>query len=184
MHDLENRAALPDALSVLARELPRPEWEGHPNFDGLTRFWLERHLMFRKLLEHLQTESRAFVVGDREAMEHGRRTHRYAGALLNELHGHHMIEDMQYFPVLARLEPRLQTGFDLLDRDHKALDGHLHALADSTNALLRRVGDADARDRGGELLAELDRFAPFMDRHLEDEEDLVVPVILKNGARL
>jgi len=41
--DLAQRSRLPDALRVLLEQYPRDMWESHRNFDGLTRFWLERH---------------------------------------------------------------------------------------------------------------------------------------------
>jgi len=50
MDDLRHRKGLPDALRVLLEQYPRALWESHQNFDGLTRFWLERHLMFRRAL--------------------------------------------------------------------------------------------------------------------------------------
>lgn len=178
MSDLANRTGLPDALRALVREMPRDTWEAHPNFDGLTRFWMDRHLLFRDVLGRLQTGSRAYLDGTLDAREFAGDTGRHAGFLLNQLHEHHGIEDHHYFPQLAALEPRLAAGFELLDADHQALDGHIHALADTTNALLRNTG----RDTAGALDGHLALFARFLDRHLIDEEELVVPVILAHGG--
>jgi hypothetical protein len=52
--------------------------------------------------------------------------------------------------------------------------------------VLRGLGEPGAgRDAAGALLGELERFAVFLDRHLTDEEDLIVPVILEyRGAGL
>lgn len=190
MEALERRKGLPDALRILLRDYPRAMWESHRNFDGLTRFWLDRHLMFRDLLGRLSAENAGFLDGRSPARSHAARTSRYAGFLLNELHGHHGIEDQHYFPVLAGLEPRIARGFDLLDADHKALDGHLHGLAEDTNALLRAIEaagaggpEAAARDAAGRLQTRFDGFGRFLDRHLTDEEELVVPVILHHAPR-
>ena len=95
--------------------------------------------------------------------------------LVGQLHGHHRIEDTQYFPVLSRLETRLDRGFAILDRDHHALDALLGRFTESANAVLQGRGEA------GAFLDELGAFEGFLNRHLEDEEDLVVPVILKHG---
>lgn len=179
-----NRDGLPDALRVLVRDYPRDIWQGHGNFDGLTRFWLDRHLGFRSLLDQWQAETRRFLDRDAEGRAHATRTLRLGGALIEGLHGHHGIEDAHYFPLLAGLEPRLAKGFDLLDADHQALDGHLTALTDATNAHLRALTEAgDARITGGAVLTGLEGFARFLDRHLVDEEDLVVPVILHHAVR-
>ncbi len=186
MNELERRDGLPEALRVLLRDYPRQLWQSHRNFDGLTRFWLDRHLMFRDLLGRLTTENAGFLDHRSPARSHAARTARYAGFLLNELHGHHHVEDHHYFPVLAGLEPKLARGFDLLDADHKALDEHLHGLAAETNAMLRAIEtgpEAAAHAPAGALQSRLESFGRFLDRHLTDEEELVVPVILHHAPR-
>ncbi len=185
-HDLANRTGLPDALRVLLRDYPRDMWDSHRNFDGLTRFWLERHLMFRRALADWQDDTRAFLDGDRDTRAHGQQTSRIGGFLINELHGHHRIEDAHYFPALSAAEPRLEQGFTLLDSDHHALDAQLQALTDAANTHLRGLGAprGDGRATGGTLLKQLDGFAGFLDRHLVDEEELVVPVILHHAPSL
>lgn len=180
MDDLEHRQGLPDALRVLLADYPRDRWEGHRNFDGLTRFWLDRHLSFRRLLPMLQTRARA--IADATEEPDPRVLLRLAGGLINDLHGHHQVEDHHYFPLLAQAEPRLEAGFSLLDADHHALDAHLHALADHTNALLRALHEGQPiRESAARLDAALTPFGGFLDRHLTDEEDLVVPVILHHA---
>ncbi len=175
---LERREGLPDALRVLVEELPRGTWEAHPNFSPLTRFWLQRHLMFRELLERLEAGTRAFLDGGVETARYGRETARMAQFLLGELHGHHSIEDHHYFPVLQGLDARLEKGFVLLDADHHALDGHMNDLARDTNAMLEGLSGPDPKAGAGRLGTGLSEFGGFIDRHLTDEEDLVVPVIL------
>lgn len=175
---LTQRDGLPDALRVLLQELPRAQWPEHPNFDGMVKFWLDRHLMFRQLLEVLQQDARALTDRQIDFATFGPRLARHGGMLLNELHGHHQIEDMHYFPHLARLDPRLDQGFALLDNDHGAMDGLLHDMADSANAVLQAQGTADPL---GAFHDRLSGFETMLDRHLTDEEDLIVPVILKTG---
>lgn len=178
--DLATRSGLPDALRVLAERYPRTGWEAHPEFNALTRFWLDRHLMFRRLHGLLLAETSAFLDREREARRFGADLSRLAGTFLNELHGHHGIEDVHYFPALRAQDARLDAGFDLLDADHHALDGHLHSLAEAANAVLRGLaGDAGALGPAAGLRREIEGFGRFLDRHLTDEEELVVPVILE-----
>jgi len=182
---LEDRKHLPDALRVLLRDYPRDLWESHHNFDGLTRFWLDRHLMFRRALAQWQDDTRGFLDHDRAPRAHGQMTARIGGFLINELHGHHQIEDTQYFPVLAQANARLARGFDLLDADHHALDAQLAALTEAANGHLRNLQDktADQTASAGAMLARLDGFERFLNRHLVDEEELVVPVILHHALK-
>jgi hypothetical protein len=83
---LANRTGLPDALRVLLAEYPRDLWTSHRNFDGLTRFWLERHLGFRQLMDGLQGRTRVFL--DRPATRsEAQQVHRMASALIQHLQG-------------------------------------------------------------------------------------------------
>jgi hemerythrin-like domain-containing protein len=179
---LSTRTGLPDALRVLLDRYPREAWEAHPNFSELTRFWLERHLMFRRLQSMLLDLTETGLDRRDDPRATAAQLGRLASMFLNELHGHHSIEDMHYFPMLSRLEPRLEQGFALLDTDHHALDPLLHALADRTNAVLRTAPQS-GREMG-RLHDDLAAFSTFLDRHLTDEEEIVVPVILEHGARI
>lgn len=183
--DLANRTGLPDALRVLLQEHPRDGWTGHANFDGLVRFWLDRHMMFRKLTATLRSESEAVLDGRTDPRKFGTRLVRLGGMFVQELHGHHQIEDMHYFPPLSAAEPSIARGFEILDRDHHAIDGHLGAFAEDANAVLRAVAEAaDHRSAAGRFLERTNRLDGFLDRHLIDEEELIVPVILRHGSGL
>jgi iron-sulfur cluster repair protein YtfE (RIC family) len=183
--ELRWRAGLPDALRVLLADYPRDIWTSHRHFDGLTRFWLDRHLGFRQLMDELQRRTRAFIDAPADPRLQAHQTARLAGTLIEHLHGHHQIEDLHYFPALAAAEARLERGFAILDADHHALDAELHALAEGTNAYLQALSlGAGSHDAAGAFEARLAAFARLLDRHLTDEEDLVVPVILHHAPRL
>jgi Hemerythrin HHE cation binding domain len=176
---LKARTGLPEPLRVLVERYPRGGWEAHPNFTSLTRFWLDRHLMFRDLQLRLVDETERYLDADRDPMGYGGGLSRLAGLFLGELHGHHTVEDLHYFPRLQRLDARLGPGFGLLDADHHALDAAIRGLAQDTNAVLAALRDGRvASAPAGTLHAGLLRFGRLLDRHLTDEEELVVPVIL------
>ncbi len=181
---LSARDRLPDPLRVLLAQYPRDIWASHQNFDGLTRFWLERHLMFRRALAQWQDETRGFLDQRREARAYRQMTARIGGFLINELHGHHHIEDTHYFPILSAAETRLARGFDLLDADHHELDVVLNALTEAANTHLQSLSaNEDAQASAGALLRQLEGFETFLNRHLVDEEELVVPVILHHALK-
>ncbi|MCK0149620.1 hemerythrin domain-containing protein [Marivita sp. S6314] len=172
---LDTRTGLPDALRVLLESYPRDTWPTHDNFAGLVAFWLDRHLMFRTLLTTLIRDTER--VADRKIDEqtyHGRLS-RTGSAILQNLHAHHQIEDHHYFPLLSGKEPGLQRGFTLLDSDHHAMDGLLNRFADGANAVIR------GNEEAGPFRENLLTFQSLLNRHLIDEEELIVPVILKHG---
>lgn len=180
MESLTDRQGLPEALSVLLDEYPREAWESSDNFGALIRFWLDRHLMFRKLIASLQSETERALDGNLDERMLATRVSRYGSMLVGELHGHHNVEDVHYFPRLRELDARLETGFDLLDSDHHALDGMIETFTENANGLLKTVGaKTDWRAPAETFRKGMIRFERDLDRHLVDEEDLIVPVLLK-----
>ncbi|WP_255200201.1 hemerythrin domain-containing protein [Sulfitobacter sp. HGT1] len=177
---LSKRDGLPDALRALIKAYPRAGWVQNPNYSQLIAFWLDRHMMFRRLLDQLDSDVKAALDGAESQDVYKRKLHRFGGMLINELHGHHQIEDAQYFPVMAKLEKNVERGFDILDTDHHALDGILSDLATSANGVLQHGGaTAGFIDAAAAFKGRLDAFHPMLNRHLTDEEELVVPVLLK-----
>jgi iron-sulfur cluster repair protein YtfE (RIC family) len=177
---LDLRTGLPDALRVLLSDYPRAGWATHPGYDGLIRFWLDRHMMFRQILARLQQQTQDTLDKRLDFNGFRQQTGRLGGAFVQELHGHHGIEDAHYFPILAQKDARIAQAFALLDRDHHVLDAHLNTFVERANAALRAPGP-DSRDVGA-FHDHLGRIATMLDRHLVDEEEIVVPVILKYGA--
>jgi hypothetical protein len=68
----------------------------------------------------------------------------------------------------------------MLDRDHHDLHALTDRFAAGANHALAQTTDAARREAAGGFLADLDRFGRMLDRHLTDEEDLIVPVVLKH----
>ncbi len=180
---LDTRTGLPEALRVLLADYPRDGWAAHPQFEGLVAFWLSRHQMFRDLMQALASDAEAAMDRRIGGRDHAMRLSRLGGGLIQNLHGHHQIEDHHYFPVLRQQDTRIARGFDLLDADHHALDGLIAGFADAANGAIRAADDAAAlTDRAADLRRCLVDFRRMLGRHLDDEEDLIVPVILKSGG--
>ncbi|WP_238547958.1 hemerythrin domain-containing protein [Meridianimarinicoccus roseus] len=176
---LETRVGLPDALRVLLEELPRAGWEAHPGFHGLARFWMQRHMLFRQIMDALTEEAELRLDAQVSADRLGARVNRLGGMLMSTLHEHHSIEDTVYFPKMQVMEPRLLRGFTMLDKDHHALDEWLNRFADASAGVV----NTPSRDTTWVFHSELERLGPLLERHLRDEEDLVVPVILRTGLQ-
>lgn len=171
---LAQRDGLPDALRVLAEAYPRAVWAQHANFGEMICFWMQRHAMFRDLTTLLQQDAEAVLSQRLDREVYDQRLAHYGGTLLTELHSHHHIEDSHYFPRLIELDARLERGFALLEADHAALDGLLQDMAEHANAVL-------AGGEVGAFKTRLSAFQKLLNRHLTDEEEIVVPVVLRTG---
>ncbi len=183
--DLQSRAGWPEELRVLIERYPREAWTGHGNLGEVAQFWLDRHAEFRALGKMLAQATEDF----REAKLTPDAFRRFFAPrlqfFLQGLEGHHQIEDFQYFPIFRRAEPRLLKGFDVLEGDHEAIHADILRVVEAANGLLRTLeGGSDALRAATDAYAETSgRLLKSLVRHLDDEEDLIVPVILDQGER-
>ena len=178
------RSALPDDVPLLANGAARADWKSHPDYPGLVQFWLDRHDMFPKLTEAILGNTAAFADKAVEETAYSQSLAQHGSLLLNQLQTHHQVEDHHYFPMLIKMEPGLSRGFELLDGDHTALDGALHHFAETANAILGRLRAGEpATDEAKAFAGWLGTFGQLLARHLEDEEDIVIPVLLKHRVR-
>jgi hemerythrin-like domain-containing protein len=180
---LAAREGWPPELRALIERYPREVWAGHENLGQMAQFWLSRHGMFREFAAMLEDATARFRDG---AMPPETFAQFFAPRLqfmLQQLQAHHQIEDFHYFPIFRKAEDRLVRGFDILENDHHELHENIDTTVVAANDFLRALGgDTDAQKRTGEAYAE--RSAELfrgLKRHLDDEEDLIVPLILDRG---
>jgi Hemerythrin HHE cation binding domain len=180
---LARRSGWPEDLRVLVARFPREQWQGHPNLGEMARFWLSRHDMFRELATMIQAIEAQFRAGALSAAEFPRQLVPRLQFLLSQLGVHHQIEDLHYFPIFRAADARLARGFDVLEGDHHAIHADMARTAETANALLRALqGDADVLRRCGDDYAAVSgALLKGLIRHLDDEEDLIVPLILERG---
>ncbi|MEU8342950.1 deazaflavin-dependent oxidoreductase, nitroreductase family [Actinomadura meyerae] len=86
--------------------------------------------------------------------------------LCEGLGNHHMGEDQQLFPLVARRHPELAPVLARLGGEHEAIKGLL--------AELRRALDGGDP---GTLLAEVERLTAALEAHLDREEEQLVPLL-------
>jgi hemerythrin-like domain-containing protein len=178
---LAARAGLPDNLQLLLGAYPRRIWGDHPNFGPMSRFYLDRHAMFREALGVLNRQTEEALDKRLDPGAYGRNFARIGNFFLGELTAHHHIEDASFFPALVALEPRLAHGFDMLETDHLAIHAALERFQADGGALLRALAEGGAEDALGRMQGVLAGMETLLDRHLTDEEELVVPIILDKG---
>ena len=183
--ELERRTGLPDDLRFLAEKYPRDEWQAHANIHGMANMWLQRHDMFRELGGILTGAIDDYREGRTTAPEFAKFFAPRLNFFLGNLDGHHNVEDQHYFPVFARAEPRLKRGFEILDVDHHTIHDGLERNAETANAFLEALKqDADKQRFAADDYADANtRLVAMLKRHLADEEDLIIPLILERGDR-
>lgn len=181
--DLDGRSGWPEDLRVLIDRYPRAVWQGHVNLGDLARFWLHIHDGFRRSSLALARGAADFREGRMPAEEYRAWFRPRLETFLGHLEGHHSIEDYQFFPVFSRAEPRLVRGFEVLESDHENIHATMVETVDAANGFLRAdMGDRDALMRAADAYAAASqKLLRKLGRHLEDEEDLIIPLILDRG---
>jgi hypothetical protein len=177
----------PAELEVLLERHPRAAW---PSARSATAaFWLDVHERLRRGVAGLDAAGDDYRGGRSSPAQLAVIAAPRLRGLVAAMHGHHQIEDFEYFPEFRREEPRLAAGFDRLEREHASLnrsvDAALAALAELRAAAERSAEPAAAA--ASKLAAQryVDAAATLaadLLHHLHDEEDLVVPILLERGA--
>ena len=180
---LARRTGWPDDLRVLLARYPREQWDAHVNLGEMARFWLSRHAMFRELSIMIKDITARFRAGSLSPAEFARQFVSRLQFILDQLNVHHQIEDLHYFPIFRAADARLTRGFDVLEGDHHHIHADMARTAESANALLQALrSDKDKLHRCGDGYADASgTLITGLIRHLDDEEDLIVPLILDRG---
>lgn len=178
--NIDQRAGLPDELCVLLREHPRDSWR--ENMTPLAQFWIDKHDDFRGLCSVLQGAAGEFREQAENPREFAAKVASRTRFLIAFLKGHHQIEDIHYFPVFRAAERRLDRGFDVLAKDHEILHANCVSAIVALDLLCAVSGEqatADRIHRAAEGYADaIELLCRRIVRHLDDEEDLVIPLML------
>jgi len=175
---LQSRSGLPEAMRCLLAERPRETW-ADPALPETARFWLQMHDGFRR-----QQASMSRLIS--EGALDPRAVHaplvQTLNGFLGHLDGHHRVETGHYFPAFRRAEPRVADGLDLLDRDHDAIHEQLEALHGAGLAFHQTISTGGGGfSELGRLSEILGRAVPALIRHLDDEEEIVIPLLALHG---
>jgi iron-sulfur cluster repair protein YtfE (RIC family) len=181
--EIEARQGWPPDLRWLVERYPRAAWRDHVNLGELARFWLQIHDGFRAQAKVLESTASDFREGRMTPNEFRAVLVPRLRIFLTHLNGHHQIEDFQFFPLFAAAEPRLARGFDVLEADHEAIHRVMDEMVVAANAL---IAPPEVDSNGGRRLGDTyagvgDHLIRLLARHLDDEEDLIIPLILDRG---
>ena len=141
--------------------------------------------MFRQLAAIITQDTQGFLDKARAPQIYAGRLAHFGNLLLRNLHGHHHWEDRAFFPELEAAEPRFAAGLAMLEGDHVALDALLDRFARTANRVvqLARLEEAQMAPEAGPLAELSAGIGRFLRRHLADEEDLAVPILLHHRLR-
>ena len=183
--DIDERTGWPDALCVVLEEYPRDTWSD--TRSAMARFWIDKHNYIRRQSEALRSANDEYRAERTDAARFGGFIAPRLQRFLAELHGHHQVEDFHYFPAFRSAEPRLATGFDVLARDHELIHQGIVDVVESVNAFLAGIGPDAGKDDARNIAA--DRYIAAsnllherLDRHLADEEDLIIPLMIREDG--
>jgi hypothetical protein len=176
---------LPDEMHLLLNAYPRDSWATHPGSREKTRQWLGAHRMFRQMGERIRRDAEGYLESQLVAEDYAGRLSHVGGSLVDNLHGHHGWEDHSYFPELSAADPRFDAGLDVLEQDHADLDRVLDKFTRTANRAIKliQLDEAQAHDEIGQLHGVAETIEAFLARHLTDEEELAVPIILHHRLR-
>ncbi len=176
---------MPSEMHLLLNEYPRDAWEAHPNFKQATQNWLGAHQGFRQLSQIVRADVEKYIDRNRGPEDFADRLGYYGDIMVRNLHGHHSWEDRSYFPELSAADPRFDRGLEILESDHRVLDQTLDRFVDAANGVIKliQLDEMKARESAAPLLDAAADIGALLERHLADEEDLAVPIILHYKLR-
>ena len=176
---------MPAEMQFLLDRYPRDSWDSHPGFREKTRHWLGAHQMFRRVAERIRLDTEGLLNKDMALDDYAGRLSRFGGTLVGNLHGHHGWEDHSYFPKLSAADPRFDAGLAVLEQDHADLDQVLDDFTRQANRVIKlaTLDPAQAHDEAGSVQSTSVVIEAFLKRHLTDEEELAVPIILHHRLR-
>jgi hypothetical protein len=181
--DLSRRTGLPVDLLFLAREFPRTRWTSlKPTTTA--QAWLGMHNGFRSLQRYMKGLGTEWREGRLQSPQFRLQMLGVLNQYLEGMHVHHFVESSAYFPKLRAMEPRLASGFELMEKDHKIIDRVIHELTNAGDVLDASNVESESFKRAAERLIDTAmRSAPLIDRHLLDEEELVIPLLTLRSHR-
>ena len=176
---------MPAEMQRLLNTYPRDTWPTHPGFKEKTQQWLGAHQMFRKLSASVRLDTENYLEGNNDGADFSGRLSYRGGTLVGNLHGHHHWEDHSYFPELSAADARFDTGLIILQKDHEVLNQVLEQFVNTANRSIKliQLDEKQGKDEVAKLQVTAETIETLLQRHLSDEEELAVPIILHHRLR-
>jgi hemerythrin HHE cation binding domain-containing protein len=180
--DVDQRAGWSGELRELLDRHPRETWARHRS--PTIALWLDMHDGFRRECAALLAAADDYRAGRATAPQLAALTAPRLRGLIVHLHGHHETEDFHYFPVFRAGHPALAPALDALGADHARLQRDVSDANAALEQLLAASASGPTRaaeHAANSFVAASARLCGHLVRHLADEEDLVIPLLLERG---
>lgn len=178
--DVCDREGIPPELRnlMLDRETCLDKWQQHPHFAANAASLHGFHNNLRAATAQVLGDIESLMDSDADdAMDElprYKRANHLAPQLIAVAHSHHHAEDHIYFPKYLESYPSLSRLFTLLEADHRVLEQSLDDLTSSMAELRHHKNQASV----AKAHSDASKLGKVINRHLDDEEDIVMPAIL------
>lgn len=175
--------SLPKAWIASLSQHPKDVWAESVDLGGVTRFWLNKHRTLRESLRAIEALLGNATDGKLDLIENLTHFHGLLFGFGQDFELHHHAEDHHYFPLYVQAAPDLTKGFVLLEADHQFLHQALvQIFSDARRIFQCALNDHEIpRDQLIAMKSSSGRLHKFLTRHLDDEEDVIVPFVLSRG---
>ncbi|NRA86678.1 MAG: hemerythrin domain-containing protein [Rhizobiales bacterium] len=178
---ISTRDGLPISIRSTLLEEAKSDWSKHPAYAKNARFFMNIHRqLINKSQDIANTLEKMLDIPDSDIQLAINQSKLIANSrhLFQFAHGHHQIEDHNYFPQFIRLQPSLEQAFELMDGDHNVIETTLHNAEQSLNSLAQ---NGTTRDRLAEFYKHSKGLNKIITRHIRDEEEVIIPIFLRHG---
>jgi len=181
---LGKRDGLPKDLQKLLEKYPRESWGEDVLNGNWVAFWLGRHSLFRKISTSIN-DIIEYKLDNKLSTEIF--LHQYSqlmSLMLKNLDSHHAVEDNYIFPKFYNKSKQFIYGLDLLENDHLLIHHSIDNVIGAGNKMLTLgLGseNGNIKDELGKYKVINDKFDTLLKSHLNDEEDLLIPLVNKFG---
>ena len=180
------REGISQALRKFLFEIPRERWTQTPGFHGEPQFWLHIHRGLLQASATLPELCKALLNNpDRKPDgEEFRGILEFSSQLVHHAHQHHHIEDSHFFPLFAQQYPELIHPLSLLDGDHRVLSDVLDDMEKASHLMKVQLSEPltsvhSLQKLTENMLASASSLDTLFRRHISDEEEICIPIMLK-----
>lgn len=181
---LGKRNGLPDNLRELLKKYPRDTWGDDILNGNWVGYWLGRHSVFKEISLAINQSLQKILDNNISINKFLNDYVQLMNLMLKNLNSHHTVEDNYIFPKFSQKIEKFSYGLDLLENDHHLIHSCIDNVILEGNSLIKTINNnktLDIKKVVGSYKVVNDEFNKLLMAHLNDEEDLLIPLVVKHG---